>query len=288
VQLDDAFISALAHVLQDDSLAPAFRAQIATLPSEIYVAQHLHPIDPEALHYAREFVRATLAQSLEKIWLHLYQHHQTPGHYSPDAISTGKRALKNLALSMLAETRLPQWHELAAQQFRQANNMTDRLAALHALINTQAAQGPSALTEFYVRYQQHALALNKWFRLQATRKPHGADESMVTIVESLMAHPDFSIHNPNRARSLLHSFCIANMAGFHRTDGSGYQFWQANVLALDAINPQVAATLARALDRWRAFAEPWRNMMRDTLCQVANMQLSKNTREVIEKALADT
>ena len=288
LQLDNAFISALTHVLEDDALAPAFRAQVATLPSEIYLAQHLNPIDPQAIHYAREFVRTTLAQSLEKTWLHLYHHHQTPGAYSPDAMSTGKRALKNLALTMLAETRLPQWHELADKQFKQANNMTDRLAAFNALLDAQAPQGQSALTEFYERYQHHALAINKWFRLQAMRKPHSADESMVEIVDSLMAHPAFTLHNPNRARSVLHSFCIANMAGFHRIDGTGYQFWKANVMALDKINPQIAATLARALDRWQAFAQPWRNMMLDTLRQVANMPLSKNTREVIDKALANT
>lgn len=288
LQLDNPFIAALANVLQDDSLAPAFRAQVATLPSEIYLAQHLSPIDPQAIHYAREFVRTTLAQSLEKIWLHLYHHHQTPGTYSPDAASTGKRALKNLALTMLAETRLPQWHELADQQFKQANNMTDRLAAFNALINTQAPQAPSALAEFYERYQHHALAINKWFRLQAMRKPQTADESMVKIVESLMAHPAFTLHNPNRARSVIHSFCIANMAGFHRADGTGYQFWKENVMALDPINPQVAATLARALDRWQAFAQPWRNMMLNTLRQVADLPLSKNSREVIDKALANT
>lgn len=288
LQLDNPFISALADVLQDDSLAPAFRTQVATLPSEIYLAQHLSPIDPQAIHDAREFVRTTLAQTLEKVWHHLYHHHQTPGAYSPDAASTGKRALKNLALTMLAETRLPQWYELADKQFKQANNMTDRLAAFNALINTQAPQAASALAEFYERYQHHALAINKWFRLQAMRKPQTADESMVKIVESLMAHPAFTLHNPNRVRSVIHSFCIANMAGFHRTDGTGYQFWKENVIALDPINPQIAATLARALDRWQAFAQPWRNMMLDTLRQVADLPLSKNTREVIDKALADT
>jgi aminopeptidase N len=288
LKLDQAFIAAIANLIQDTSLSPAFRAQLATLPSEAYIAQHLLPIDPQAIHFAREFVRTALAKSLEKIWANLYESNQTTGTYRPDADSMGKRALKNLALAMLAETHNEQWHHLAFEQFTQANNMTDRFSALSTLVYSQAPQAQQALDHFYDRYQHHALAIDKWFRLQALCKPQTESRSIVERVSNLTTHPDFTLHNPNRARSVIHSFCLANQAGFHLADGRGYQFWKTNVIALDTINPQIAATLARALDRWKAFAQPWQGAMQEALHQVASEQLSKNTREVIDKALAET
>lgn len=287
LKLDQAFIAAIANLIQDTSLSPAFRAQLATLPSEAYIAQHLLPIDPQAIHFAREFVRTALAKSLEKIWANLYESNQTTGTYRPDADSMGKRALKNLALAMLAETHNEQWHHLAFEQFTQANNMTDRFSALSTLVYSQAPQAQQALDHFYDRYQHHALAIDKWFRLQALCKPQTESRSIVERVSNLTTHPDFTLHNPNRARSVIHSFCLANQAGFHLADGRGYQFWKTNVIALDTINPQIAATLARALDRWKAFAQPWQGAMQEALHQVASEQLSKNTREVIDKALAE-
>jgi aminopeptidase N len=81
---------------------------------------------------------------------------------------------------------------------------------------------------------------------------------------------------------------MGNLASFHQPDGSAYAFWAESVLSLDALNPQIAARLARAIDRWRHFAQPYQSHMRAALERVAaDQNLSADVREVISKALAD-
>jgi aminopeptidase N len=158
--------------------------------------------------------------------------------------------------------------------------MTDRLAALNALINIPASSA-KALEEFYADFQEEALVIDKWFALQAM-----ADTCDVENVRQLMQHPAFTLQNPNRARSLIFSFCNANPAAFHAVDGSGYQFWAEQVIAINAINPQVAARLARSLERWRKYAPALQEKMRAALQQVAqNPALSKDVLEIITKTL---
>lgn len=165
--------------------------------------------------------------------------------------------------------------------------MTDRFAALSALVNTAAPQAAEALTDFHARFADEPLVLDKWFALQASARPSSAPQSMVDRIRQLLKHPDFTLKNPNRARSVVHTFCIGNTAGFHTPDGAGYAFWAEQVLVLDAINPQVAARLARALDRWRHFSQPYSSKMQEALkhVQQAGSSLSRDTAEVIGKAL---
>ena len=212
----------------------------------------------------------------------IYKANQTEGAYSPDAASSGKRALKNLALSYLAELDDAEAHSLAQAQYDAANNMTDRMASLAALANSQAPGKAEALARFYSDFEQEPLVIDKWFSLQAM-----ARTTDVATVRTLMKHPAFSIKNPNRARSLIFSFCNGNPSRFHAADGSGYAYWAEQVIALDAINPQVAARLARSLDRWRKYAPALQEKMRAALQQVADTaKLSKDTREVVTKSLA--
>lgn len=287
LELDDAFISALSHSLNQSTLDPAFRELLLTLPSETYLAQQMSPIDPQALHQAREFTQLTLANALKEEWAGAYRSYQTPGAYTPDATSMGKRALKNKALIMLTLTEAQHWQNVALEQFQQANNMTDRFAALTALVYGCAPQAQQALAHFYQRYENDALAIDKWFRLQATCPRHAANRPAIEVVRELMQHPAFTLNNPNRVRSVIHSFCTSNLANFHSVDGTGYAFWAEQVIALDAINPQVAARLARAVERWRAFASPWKESMQAALQQVLahDAQLSNDSREIIHKAL---
>ncbi|WP_143293114.1 aminopeptidase N C-terminal domain-containing protein, partial [Burkholderia pseudomallei] len=142
-----------------------------------------------------------------------------------------------------------------------------------------------ALDDFYRRFENEALVIDKWFSMQATRR--GTPEHpTLDIVRKLLAHPAFNLKNPNRARSLIFGFCSANPAQFHAADGSGYAFWADQVLALDALNPQVAARLARALELWRRFTPSLREKMRDALERVAANAQSRDVREIVEKALA--
>ncbi len=215
-----------------------------------------------------------------------YDGHRIEGPYQPSAADAGHRGLKNIALGYLADLADPSDAlELARAQYEGADNMTDRSAALMTLLQLGPASARSALDDFYRRFENEALALDKWFGMQATRR--GAPgERVLDDVRALMAHPAFSIKNPNRARALIFQFCMGNAAQFHAPDGSGYDFWAEQVLALDTLNPQVASRLARTLERWRKFTPPLREKMRAALERVAAGVQSKDVREVVEKALA--
>ncbi|MFS2113186.1 aminopeptidase N [Herbaspirillum frisingense] len=283
LQHDGALADALRATLQDESLDPAFRELVLTLPSETMIAEQMEVIDPHAIHVARQFLRRSLARELRDELLAVYRRHQTPGAYSPDAASAGRRALKNVALSYLAELDDEEAMALARQQDEDANNMTDRLAALSAILNSAAPGKSEALQRFYTEFEQEALVIDKWFTLQATAR--NAD---VNTVRTLTEHPAFTLKNPNRARSLIFSFCNGNPSAFHALDGNGYAFWAEQVIALNGSNPQVAARLARSLDRWRKYTPALQEKMRLALQQVAGTpKLSRDVAEVITKALAD-
>ncbi len=285
VQADDAFIQTCHATLMDESLDPAFKELMLTLPSETYLAEQVEIADATALHRAREQLRQALATHLKTDWLDTCHTLQTPGDYTPDTLCTGKRALKNLALHYLLTLNKNSFATLAQQQYDGANNMTDRFAALSALSNSAAPERSAALQNFAERYADNALVMDKWFSVQATRIGVPGLPPVLDDVRRLMQHPAFSLKNPNKVRSLVSAFCHSNPAQFHAADGSGYTFWAEQVLALDAINPQVAARLARALDRWRAHTPKQRALMQLALERVQQTTLSNDVREVIEKAL---
>jgi aminopeptidase N len=280
--IDSAIGDAFRVTLNDRSLDPAFREVALTLPSEAMLAEQMDVVDPQAIHCARQFLRHALAKDLRSDLSISYQENQTPGAYSPAATAAGKRALKNLAVSYLAELDDDASHALIQRQCDQANNMTDRLAALSAMVNSRAEGKIAALAKFYADFEHEALVIDKWFALQAM-----ARTTDVSAVRALLQHTAFSHKNPNRARSLIFSFCNGNTAMFHTVDGSGYAFWAEQVITLDAINPQVAARLARSLDRWRKYTPVLRRQMRAALQNVADApHLSKDVLEVVTKALA--
>jgi len=284
--VDPALVEALRAVVADASLDPAFREQMLILPAESYLAERMDVADPAAIHTARRTLRRTLAEALNTELMHAYQDNQTDGAYTPDAVSAGKRALKNIALGYLVETEAPEALAQAEQQYARATNMTDRMGALSAMVASYAPGREAALADFYTRFADDALVIDKWFSLQAVQ-PGGAGKPTLETVRALMAHPAFTLRNPNRARSLIFSFCSGNPAQFHASDGSGYAYWAEQVLALDAINPQVSARLARALDRWRKYVPTLRDAMQDALKRVAaHPSLSRDVREIVGKALA--
>lgn len=290
LELDDSIVAAFARVLTDKTLSPAFRELALILPSEAYLAEQMAESNPAAVHTARQFVRKRLAAALKSEWLAVYEANLTPGAYEATPKAGGHRALKNLALSYLAELDDPaEAVRLASAQYAEANNMTDRAAALSTLLNAAAAgggtQAQDALEDFYRRFENEPLVIDKWFALQATQRGN-AQRPVIEIVRKLMAHPAFTLKNPNRARSLIFSFCAANPAQFHAEDGSGYAFWAEQVIALDALNPQVAARLARSLELWRRFTPTLREGMRAALEKVAAQVKSRDVREIVEKALA--
>ncbi|MFS2023306.1 aminopeptidase N [Massilia sp. CT11-137] len=283
LDLDDTFVDAMRKILVDDTLDPSFREQALLLPTESMIADQLDVVDPLAIHLARQFVRADIGARLRTELLAQYDANQTPGEYSPDAGSIGKRALKNLALAYLNAAPDEASLALAQKQFDGATNMTDRVAALSALVHARAPAAADALQRFYDEFQGEALVVDKWFAMQAA-----APTTDVNRVRELMTHKAFTLRNPNRARSLVSTFCAGNAVGFHAPDGSGYAFWAEQVIALDALNPQVASRLARAMDRWRRYTPDLQAHMKRALQQVAGQaKLSNDVREVVSKALAN-
>src|SRR5262245_61901437 len=205
-------------------------------------------VDPDAIHATRVHVRRGLARALRGELLGAYQSMAVPGPYSPDANSAGKRALRNLALGYLMELEEPDVRALCARQFDAADNMTDRMAALAALVNSQAPERDPALERFYADWKHEPLVVDKWLAVQATSRLPDTLER----VKRLTKHEAFDVRNPNKVYALIRSFA-ANHVRFHAANGAGYAFAADWVLELDRLNPQIAARIARAFDRWRKF-----------------------------------
>ena len=276
------FIQAFERILGDAARDPAFTAEALSLPSEAYVGEQMEVVDPDAIHAVRVQLRRHIAQALRGELLATYQAYSIPAPYSPDAASAGRRALKNLCLSYLMELDDEPVRALCLRQFDGADNMTDAMAALMAIANTDWDERKPALERFYAKWKREPLVVDKWLAVQASaRVPQTLSE-----VKRLTQHPAFDLKNPNKVYALIRTFC-ANQRHFHAADGSGYVFAADQVLALDPLNPQIAARLARGFDRWRKFDGGRQDHARAQLTRIrATDSLSKDTLEVVSKALA--
>ncbi len=288
--LDAPFLAAMRAVLRHPQLDAAFKTLVLELPDENALAEQLATVDPQRIHAVREAMLAQLARELRDDWVWAFAAHQVVGGYTPDPVSAGRRALANLALAMLcldaATTADAHWPGRAYQLVKDAGNMTVRLGALAALTQSHAELADRALAHFHAVFRHEALVIDKWFALQA-QMPERSDGRVFTRVKQLMQHADFTLKNPNRARSLIQAFCSANPAGFHRSDAAGYVYWADQVLQIDALNPQLAARIARVMDRWSRLAEPYRSAARMAIARVASKaELSSGVREIVERALA--
>ncbi len=287
--LDHAYIGAMRQVLANPKLDSAFKELVLTLPSETYLAEQLDVVDPQHIHTVREAMRQQLATALQGEWETVYSANQDTGGYTPDAVSSGKRALSGMALTHLCLAANASgdlvWPGKTLQRFKDAGNMTDRFNALAALVSSGHPLAQKALPLFHAMFKDEALVIDKWFGLQAGAPDRNGN--ILPAVKQLVKHSDFSLKNPNRARSVISTYA-GNPAAFHRPDAAGYVFWSERVIELDAMNPQVAARLARALDRWKKLAEPYRSAAREAISRVAAKgDLSKDTHEVVTRALAD-
>ena len=291
-QLDAALADALRALLRNEALAPAFKALVFALPDELYIAEQLGRVDPQRIHAVREQLRDALADALHDDWVQAWERHQVRAGYAPDAAQSGRRALANRALAMLCRHAVRHhdavWQGRAYQRFKDAGNLTDRLGAATALLEAHSPLVEQVIERFHHMAQGDALMLDKWFALQASApEPVGEGAGRVFArARALLQHPEFSLRNPNRVRSLLFALCAQNPAAFHRADAAGCVLWADKLLELDALNPQLAARLARTLDRWSALAEPYRSAAREALARVAaRPDLSADVREIVTRAL---
>jgi aminopeptidase N len=281
VDVPRAYIDAVARVLADGARDPAFAAEALVLPAEPYVAERLEVVDPDAIHGARNALRRAVAAALRPELERVYREFERRGAYSPDAQSAGRRALRNMALGYLMELGAPEIEARCAAQYDRADNMTDRMAALGALANSDAPARAGALERFYADWKHEPLVVDKWLAVQATSRRADTLER----VRTLLAHEAFDLRNPNKVYALIRSFC-ANHVRFHAADGAGYAFAADRVLELDPLNPQIAARIARAFDRWRKFDAARQEKARAALERIRDAAgLSKDVAEVVTKAL---
>ncbi|MCC7412302.1 MAG: aminopeptidase N [Gammaproteobacteria bacterium] len=279
----ERFVAAFARILADAPADPAFAAEALSLPSELYVAEQLRAIDPDAVHAVRNALARHLGTALRAQWLAAYHAFAVSGPYRPAADDAGRRALRNLCLAYLLENGDASARALAGAQLEGADNMTDAGAALAVLANCDCPEREPALAAFYARWQGEPLVVDKWLRVQATSRVPGT----TARVRALTAHPAFEIRNPNKVYSLIGAFAMANQVHFNAADGSGYAFVGEQIDALDRLNPQVAARMARAFDRWRRFDAGRQAHARAALEKLRERDhLSRDTREVVDKALA--
>ncbi len=281
VSWPSSVLAALERVL-NSSGDPAFIAELLTLPGEATLAEQMAEVDPQALHRARSALAVFFACGLEDEFLRLYAMLAPSGPYRPDPVDAGRRRLRNLCLGYLNECAAPAHRASACRQFAEADNMNDQFAALAVLANAPGEAGRTALAAFYARWQDEALVVDKWLAVQAaSRLP-----DTLAQVEGLTAHAAFDLKNPNKVYALLRTFG-GNHLHFHAADGSGYRFLAGRIAALDPVNPQVAARLARCFDRWKRFDAGRRSHAQAALQGLLQQPgLSGDVFEVVSKALA--
>ena len=280
----DGLMTALAAIVADAALEPAFVALALTPPSETDIARELgRNLDPDAIFRARAALRAAIGERLQGALAATYERLTDAAPYSPDAASAGRRALRNIALDLMAATGRAEAIARAARQYRSADNMTDRMAALATLSLHAVPERDAALDDFYRRYQGDPLVIDKWLSLQAAIP----EPATLDRVRALTQHPAFSMTNPNRVRALIGAFAHGNPREFNRADGAGYDFVAEMVLALDPANPQVAARLATAFRSWRMLEAGRRARAEAAMQRIkAAAPLSRDVADIVERSLA--
>jgi aminopeptidase N len=274
-------ITAVAATLKSNALDPAFKAEAVLVPSETLIAERMDMVDPDAIHASREELRRQIGTTLSDDLLAAHRSDGVSGDdLSPHA--KGVRRLRTVALGLLAGSDEAQAAGLAKAQFDRADNMTDRQGALGVLVSTHAPERQAALDAFYARFKDDPLVLDKWFALQAAAQRADTVDQVLKLAQ----HPDFTMTNPNRLRSLAGTFG-GNHWAFHAADGRGYEFLADTIIAADRINPQIAARMVPSFGRWRRF-EPKRSAMMKAALEriVANPGLSKDVFEQASKSLA--
>ena len=281
LQAPEALLNAFGEVLQNRQLDPALAAEILTLPGEGTLLELFAEADIDHIHTARHFLQQALAERHAALWLQVYQQHRQTGDYSTDGAAMAHRALANLALLYLACAG--QGEALVAAHYQTANNMTDTLAAMHAASVADLPLFATLMADFERLWQHDGLVMDNWFRLQASRPV----AQTLQQVESLLQHPSFSLHNPNRVRALIGTFAAANPVVFHARNGSGYRFLRTQLEQLNRINPQVAARIIVPMIQFGRLDSERKALIRNELQALAQLpDLARDLYEKISRALA--
>ncbi|WP_430317979.1 aminopeptidase N [Pseudomonas nitroreducens] len=285
--LDQRLITAFRTLLLDTGLDQAMVAEMLSLPSEAYLTEISEVADVEAIHAAREFARQQIGAALhEQLW-ERYQANRTQSRetaYVAEASHIARRSLQNIALSYLIQSAKPKVLAACQEQYKDCDNMTERLTALAVLVNSSFdKEKAEALAMFADYFKDDPLVMDQWFSVQAGSTLPGGLER----VQALMSHPAFTLKNPNKIRALIGAFANQNAINFHRADGAGYRFLADQIITLNALNPQIASRLLTPLTRWRKYAPARQALMKAELERIlASGELSSDVYEVVSKSLA--
>ncbi|MEE9314629.1 MAG: aminopeptidase N [Rhizobiaceae bacterium] len=282
---DERFLTALIATTFDETLEPAFKAQALAIPSGQDVAREIGKgIDPDAIYEARKALQIAIGKALENDGLKLVVQLRNQIQVADEAEATGIRSLANTILPYLVLAKINGALELTQKLYSSATTMTDRLGALHPLLYCQSdnAIANAALDKLFKRYRKYPLVIDKWFSIQASLPGNKG----LKRIKELSSHPLYSLENPNRARSLLGVFAAGNLSGFHRADGKGYKFYADQILAIDKINPQLAARLLTLMNNWKMFEKQRATHAKRELTRIAKTNgLSRDTQEIVDRAL---
>jgi len=283
VDAEGPFVAAWGRVLEDESLDGSLRALALGLPAERVVAQVMAPIDPEAIHAAREHLGSALGRTHAVRLAALHRELAPTGPHRLEQSEIDRRRLRNGVLRFLCWGAGERAIETAWSQFEHADNMTDVQAAFIVLADQVHPRRDQAIESFHARWRHDPLVLDKWFSIQAgSSRPDTLER-----VQALAEHPDFTLRNPNRVRSLVGAFCAGNQVRFHDPKGEGYVFLADFVLALDGANPQLASRMVSVFNDWRRYDEARQDLMQAQLDRIASSpSLSKDVYEIVHRALS--
>jgi aminopeptidase N len=287
LRVPEIFISSFKEILIDRKADPAFVALALALPMENWIGQQLEVVDPDAIFEVLQFFRRELSAKLQLEFLEIYRENilSKPYRYSPE--DAGRRSLKNICLNYLLapgkDGCLPEdILDIAVTQYHDADNMTDKSAALRAVVNSSRLAGDELLADFYAIWKDDPLVVDKWLTLQSLCPLKGT----LDRVKKLIRHPAFILKNPNKVRALIGAFCQANHVRFHDEKGEGYTFLADYVIRLNGMNPQIAARLLTPLTTWKRYDETRQTLMRSELERImAEGNLSGDVAEVAGKCL---
>ena len=283
LSLNQNLVAAYRKVLLDEHLDKSLISQALSLPNELYLAELQPQVDPDAIHQAREFVAFELVKNLHADFKAVYERNQLAGDYVFDAENVASRDIKNTALSYLLRLNQGDVISMAMNQYDNANNMTDSLAAMGALANVECKERHDVLQRFYDTWQYDPLVVDKWFSVQSRANQPDALEQ----VKKLVGHAAFDIKNPNKVRAVVGGFAFGNPVNFHNKSGAGYQFIGEKVIELAKLNPQISARIASAFSQWRRYDESRQNLMKTQLKSIEQTRdLPKDVYEIVSKSLA--
>ena len=278
-----AYADALRNNITDDALEPAFRAELLRLPSMSDIARELGKnVDHDHIFLAHRQLSRLLARTLGPELESLYDTLAPRGKFSADADAIGRRALRNIALTILTQRAQPSDLKRTANHFYDATNMTDQAHALALLCQSENKYRRAALNAFYDQWHTDHLVIDTWFAAQARLTNNG----VIHEVRRLIKHKSFDITAPNKVRALIGTFASANPRQFNRADGAGYRFLADQILTIDKFNPQIAARLLGGLKAFRLLERGRRKHAHNQLRRIANTDgLSKDVYEIVSKTL---